>query len=182
MTDPILDLLPTLQEGDHLKVNGIDTLYSRHSTEHGCWLEVVTHEGYLMLALPGDSDATWSPEVKLESLELVTRPEFRYPCHPERGDWFYIWYYPDSPPALYVFWDIYGPFKDGSYTIAELHPHDIPKWRKRECKFDTIRGWTNGVEMKEDGLYDCGRRIPFFTPPFVPDCLRLPPSQLRLLR
>ncbi len=180
----MLELLENLQTGDHIRVNGQDAMYSDHATEHGWWLRVWLDERAVTFILPNlpNGRCEYEYEYKrkmLTSIDLVARPELRRADCLVRGDWFYIWYN-SKKPAAYIFWHMVGPFADGTYTIQEMSLWTVLKWRHKPVFLAKKYGWTNGVIRKNGALFDRGKEIEFFTPPFMPTCLQLPASQLKL--
>ncbi len=182
----MLKLLKSLQTGDHIKVNGQDAMYSDHATQHGWWLRVWLDKRASMFILPNPPDADsaqldfngYKSEM-LITLDLVARPRLNHTDCPARGDWFYIWYNSEYPSA-YIFWHMAGPFNDGTYTIHEMSLWTVLRWQHKPAHLAKKYGWTNGVKRANGALLDRNRKIEFFTPPFMPTCLRLPASQLAL--
>ena len=183
----MLELLKTLRTGDHIRVNGQDAMYFDHAIEYGWWLRVWLDEQAYVFVLPNPPEGKrgkltfdgYESEI-LTSIELVAKPVLERKGYQVRGDWFYIWYTGERPFTR-IFWSMIGPFDDGTYTVRQMDPWNVLRWQCKPAYLAKKYGWTNGVKRINGVLFDRDKAIEFFIPPFLPACLQLPPSQLRLL-
>lgn len=179
--DPDLHaLLQSLQIGDHVRIDGKDAMYGGHCIGYGWWLRIWLHNHEAMIALPNppESEVEFLFKETMKTLELISKPQFYYTNNPIRGDWFYIRYTIEKPMA-YIYWDMAGPYGDDTYTIHELNPWTLLRYRERPGQLKRHYGWTNYIKRTTNALHDRNGPIQFFQPPFLPDCLKMPNTQLK---
>lgn len=164
MLKPVDQLWP----GDHLRVNGQDMLFDD-------WVEPWEisgqhYDGFVRGFV--DTGSVMVMHQRIETIELVARPEVRFTDRPVRGDWVWQWYTCAEPGAS-IFWELVGPWKDGTYTLRTVNRYDLERHVKAD-RFNVRPGWINGLTWVDGQFIDeYGAPVPFFTPPFVPECLQL---------
>lgn len=164
-----------LWPGDHVRLDGRDALFSEMKNP---WIYNATgkwHDGHMWVFT--DDRMEMIQLERIETFERVAIPEARFTDQPFRGEFFWGWY-TQAEPSASMFWDLTGPFKDGTYTIRCVNLYDLARHTSGSRR--VVRpGWVNGM-IKQDGLLldNRGAPVPFFMPSFMPDSLRLTSREL----
>lgn len=163
------DLPNQLWAGDHVQINGENMMFDEYKeTYHHPDGAVL--EGFIRVFK--DSGSAMIMLRKIETFEPVVIPELRFTDQPKRGDWFWRWH-TTAEPYMSMFWDIVGPFGNGTHTLRVINKYDVARYVTGKRRTLRSPGWVNDV-LKDDGQLTLrGIPIPFFDLPFVPACLRL---------